>query len=153
MRNYELTLILDPNLGTEQLTQSLESIVSFVQGKGGILLNQDVKGKKALLATIKNHKEGIVAVLKFTMDASHIGDTEKHLKENTKVLRFLCLIVRSRKAKDKIPHLVPFLKSSAPTPREQVFGYEDHAQREETEVKSINLGEIDKKLEEIFKQP
>ncbi|GEM_PF-1607348 len=144
MRNYELTLILDSNLVAEQLTQSMESIVSFLQGKGGILLSQDTKGKKALLAPIKKHKEGIVAVLKFTMDASRIEDMEKHLKENTKILRFLCLLSISRKSRDKTPHIVPSLGSMPQTPREH---------QKETESKIIDLGEIDKKLEEIFKQP
>src|SRR3989338_5394469 len=90
MRNYELTLILTPDLGAEQLTQAIESVVSLLQGKGGILLSQDNKGKKALLSPIKSHKEGIVAVLKFTMDASHMQDLEKHLKEDAKILRYLC---------------------------------------------------------------
>jgi len=143
MRNYELTLIFDTDLGVEQLTQSMESVVSFIQGKGGILLNQDVKGKKALLAPIKNHKEGLVSVLRFTMDASHMQDLEKHLKENAKVLRFLCLISITRKNKGKTPHLVPSLGSTFKIPQEQ----------KETEPKMIDPGEIDKKLEEIFKHP
>jgi ribosomal protein S6 len=143
MRNYELTLIFGADLGTEQLIQAQENVASLIQGKGGILLSQDVKGRKALLAPIKSHKEGVVVVLKFTMDASHMQDLEKYLKENTQVLRFLCLISISRKNKDKTPHLVPSLRSAIQTPREQ---------REAT-TGIIDLGEIDKKLEEIFKQP
>ena len=153
MRNYELTCILDANLANEELARALESIIAFIQGKGGILLSQDVKGKKELLAPIKSHREGTVAVLRFTMDASHVGDMEKHLKENTKVLRSLCLIARTRRTKDKTPHLVPSLGSSAPTLREQSFGSEAQDRRENTETKPMDLGEIDKKLEEIFKQP
>ncbi|MBI2123786.1 MAG: 30S ribosomal protein S6 [Candidatus Wildermuthbacteria bacterium] len=141
MRNYELTLIFKPDLGPEQLTLAVENVVSLLQGKGGILLSQDSKGRKALLAPIKSHKEGIVMVLKFTMDASHMQDLEKYLKENMQVLRFLCLISVSRKSKDKTPHLVPSLGSTIQAPREQ----------EESEAKPMDLGEIDKKLEEIFK--
>ena len=143
MKNYELTLIFKADLGAEQLTQAIEGVVSFIQGKGGILLNQDNKGKKALLAPIESHKEGIVMVLKFTMDASHMQDLEKYLKENTQILRFLCLISVSRKSKDKTPHLVPSLGSAVQAPREQ----------REPKTKPMDLGEIDKKLEEIFKQP
>ena len=143
MRNYELTLIFDASLGTEQLTQALEGVVVFLQGKGGIMLSQDVKGKKALLAPIKKHKEGILAMLKFTMDASHMQDLEKYLKENAQVLRSLCLISISRKVKYKTPHLVPSLASVLPALGKQ----------EETATQKIDLGEIDKKLEEIFKQP
>ena len=143
MRNYELTLICKADLGTEQLTQAMESIVSLIQGKGGILLGQDSQGKKALLAPIKNHKEGLVSVLKFTMDASYMQDLEKYLKEDARILRFLCLIAISRKSREKTPHLVPSLESWPQAPREQT----------EIEPKMIDLGEIDKKLEEIFKQP
>src|SRR3989344_4247152 len=119
MRNYELTLIFTADLGTEQLTQAQESVVSLIQGKGGILLSQDSKGKKALLAPIKSHKEGIVMVLKFTMDASHMQDLERYLKESAQILRFLCLISVSRKSKDKTPHLVPSLGSAIQASREQ----------------------------------
>lgn len=143
MRNYELTLIFTADLGAEQLTLAQEDVISFVQGKGGILLSQDIKGKKALLAPIKNRKEGIVAVLKFTMDASHMQDLEKYLKENANILRFLCLLSISRKVKNKTPHLVPSLGSVLQAPRE----------REAAGTQKIDLGEIDKKLEEIFKQP
>jgi ribosomal protein S6 len=143
MRNYELTLIFTANLGPEQLTEALESIVSFVQGTGGILLSQDRKGKKALLAPIKGNKEGIVTVLKFAMDASHMQGLEKYLKENTKILRFLCLISIARKGRDKTPHLVPSLGSAPQAPQEL----------QEAKTNIIDLAEIDKKLEEIFKQP
>lgn len=153
MRNYELTLIFNADLGTEQLTQAIEGVISFLQDKGGILMSQDVKGKKALLAPIKGHKEGIVATLKFAMDASHMQDLEKYLKENTTILRFLCLISISRKVKYKTPHLVPSLSSTPQAPREQTFASETQTPREETETRAIDLGEIDKKLEEIFKQP
>lgn len=143
MRNYELTIIFTADLKAEQLTQAQEDVTSFIQGKGGILLSQDTKGKKALLAPIKSHKEGIVATLKFTMDASHMQDLEKYLKENAKILRSLCLISISRKIKYKTPHLAPSFASTPLAPREQ----------EETGTQKIDLGEIDKKLEEIFKQP
>ena len=134
MRNYELTTIFTADLGAEQLTQALEGVVSFIQGKGGILLSQDSKGKKALLAPIKKHREGIVAVLKFTMDASYMQDLKKYLKENPNILRSLCLISVSRKVKNKTPHLVPSLGSLPQAPREQ----------RETETTTIDLGEIDK---------
>ncbi|MDO8474241.1 MAG: 30S ribosomal protein S6 [bacterium] len=153
MRNYELTLIFAADLGTEQLTQAVESVVSLIQGKGGILLSQDIKGKKALLAPIKNHKEGTVAMLKFTIDASHMQDLEKHLKENTKILRFLCLISISRKTKNKTPHLVPSLGFLGTESSGRMSALRIPQEQKETETRSIDLGEIDKKLEEIFKQP
>lgn len=153
MRNYELTLIFRADLGAEQLTQAMEGVISFLQDKGGILLSQDVKGKKALLAPIKSHKEGVFATIKFAMDASHMQDLEKYLKENATILRFLCLISISRKVKYKTPHLVPTIGSTPQTPREQAHGSETQTPKEETETRAIDLGEIDKKLEEIFKQP
>jgi ribosomal protein S6 len=153
MRNYELTLIFKPDLGPEQLTLAVENVVSLLQGKGGILLSQDSKGRKALLAPIKSHKEGIVMVLKFTMDASHMQDLEKYLKENAQVLRFLCLISVSRKSKDKTPHLVPSLGSFGNESSGRMSAIQTPREQKEPDAKPMDLGEIDKKLEEIFKQP
>lgn len=141
MRNYELTLVFSGDLRAEQLTQALEGIVSFIQGKGGILLNQEIRGKRALLSPIKTQKEGNLAALKFTIDPSHKEELEKHLKEDSKILRFLCLVSVSRKAKGKIPHLTPSI------------AYPAAPQAAIEETKGIDLGDIDKKLEEIFKQP
>ena len=59
MRNYELTLVLAGDLTGEQLTQTVENVIFLIQGKGGLLLSQDVQGKRALLAPINNHKEGL----------------------------------------------------------------------------------------------
>lgn len=142
MRNYELTLVFSGDLKTEQLTQALEEIISFIQDKGGILLNQEIRGKRALLAPIKAQKEGNLAVVKFTIDPSHKEELGKYLKEDSKILRFLCIVSVSRKAKQKTPHLTPSIAYPA-MPKEQV----------QEETKSIDLGDIDKKLEEIFKQP
>lgn len=153
MRNYELTLIFRADLGAEQLTQAIEGVISFLQDKGGILMNQDVKGKKALLAPIKNHKEGIFATIKFAMDASHMQDLEKYLKENATILRFLCLISISRKVKYKTPHLVPSLASLGTEFSGRMSVAPAPSRQEEAETQKIDLGEIDKKLEEIFKQP
>ncbi len=142
MRNYELTLVFSGGLTSEQCIQTLEGIVSFIQGKGGILLNQEIRGKRALLSPIKTQKEGNLAELKFTIDPLNIGEVEKYLKEDQKVLRFLCLVSVSRKTKEKTPHLVPSI------------GYPAMPQASTEEAtRSIDLGDIDKKLEEIFKKP
>lgn len=143
MRNYELTLVFSGNLKTEQLIQALEDIVSLIQGKGGILLNQAIQGKRALLSPIKTQREGNLAELKFTIETSSMGELAKRLKENPKILRFLCVISVSKKAKGKTPHLTPSI-GPIPAALKEPIG---------EETKMIDLGEIDKKLEEIFKQP
>lgn len=153
MKNYELTSILRADLSSEQLTQAQESVISFIQSKGGILLNQDIKGKKPLPARVKDQKEGVVSVLKFTMDASHMQDLEKYLREHAQILRFLCLISISRKVKNRTPHLVPSLGGTPQVAQGQSFNLEPQDRKEATETKTMDLGEIDKKLEEIFKQP
>lgn len=142
MRNYELMLVFPGGLRAEQLTQAVEEIISLIQSKGGILLNQEIRGKRALLSPIKTQKEGNLAALKFTIDPSHIEELEKHLKEDQKILRFLCVVAVSRKVKEKTPHLAPQIGSLSAMSKEQT---------EETKI--IDLGDIDKKLEEIFKKP
>ena len=152
MRNYELTLVFSGDLKAEQLAQAQESIISFIQGQGGIMLNQEIRGKRALLSPIKTQKEGNLAGLKFTIDPSHIEEVEKYLKEDKKILRFLCLVSVLRKVKAKTPHLFE------PEPQGRRFALPTESlpimPKEQTEEKSqkIDLGDIDKKLEEIFKK-
>lgn len=152
MRNYELTLVFSGDLKAEQLTKEQESIVSFIQGKGGILLNQEIRGKRALLSPIKGRKEGNLAALKFTTDPSNIEELEKRLKESQNILRFLCLVSVSRKIKTKTPHLFE------PEPQSRRLALPTESlpmmtrERAEGESQKIDLGDIDKKLEEIFKK-
>ena len=142
MRNYELTLILAADLAEEQVNDILQGISSFLQEQGGILGIQDIKGKRRLLAPIEKSKEGYVIVLKFGIAAGHVEALEKHLKEQTQILRYMLLIAPQYVKKMATPRIAPTPVAVAATTTEE----------SPIEEPATDKEAIDKQLEEIFNE-
>lgn len=135
MRNYELTLLLKPGL-EEALRQELSAkVASLLQEAGALIVSQDSKGKRFLASPIAKQREAELAVVKFTVDPQRIPDVEKGLKATEAILRFTLLSWLPRKAQERT------------VARPVTFA----AAQENTEEPRVELGDIDKKLEEIFK--
>jgi len=135
MRNYELTLLLKVGLTEGELQGHLGEIASMLQDEGALIISQDSKGKRALLAPVNKHSEAQLAVIKFSADPQKIESIDKNLKEKESVLRFTLLSYTPQKAKQRI---------IVKTPAASVA-------KEATEEEKVEIGDIDKKLEEIFK--
>ena len=144
MRNYELTLILTADLAEEQVNDTIGKIASFLQEKGGILGNQDIKGKRPLLAPINKQAEAYVVVLKFTIGAEHTAELEAELKENDQVLRHMLLISPQYIKKILTPSIATPSTVKAVQPVAAVTLQEPTEKTDSTS--------IDKRLEEIFNE-
>ena len=110
----------------------MQQLASLVQEKGGILGEQQMLGKRPLLAPIKSQKEGFLASLAFTVSPEYLGELEAQYKGNSRVLR----------------SLLAQLKQQTETEGTQ----ETQQQREPRKEEKIDLKDIDEKLEEIFKE-
>ena len=135
MRNYELTLLLKVGLTEGELQGHLGEIASMLQDEGALIISQDSKGKRALLAPVNKHSEAQLAVIKFSADPQKIESIDKNLKEKESVLRFALLSYTPQKAKQRIIVKTPVASVA----------------KEATEEEKVEIGDIDKKLEEIFK--
>lgn len=127
MKNYELSLILAPELMGETLTKALQNIIGFIQDKGGLLEKQKIKGKQ---------RNGILAILAFSLKQEEIENLNKKIKDEKQILRSMVTITPRRKT--QVPTLAKQTAqpiSALKTPEEEKLSVED----------------IDKKLEEIFK--
>ena len=136
MRNYELTLLLRVNLMESELQGLLGEIASMLQDEGALIISQDGKGKRSLLAPVNKHSEAHLAVIKFTADPQKIESIHKNLKEKEDILRFALLSYVPKKAKERV-----IAKTTIATP----------VAKETKEEQKVEIGDIDKKLEEIFK--
>ena len=137
MRNYELTLLLKASVDESSLQGLLGEIASMLQDEGALIITQDIKGKRALLAPVKKHSEAQLAVIKFTMDPQKIESMDTNLKNKESILRFALLTYTPQKAKERL------IAKPVATPA--------IAKEEPAEVEKVEIGDIDKKLEEIFK--
>ena len=130
MRNYELTLLLKVGLTEGELQGHLGEIASMLQDEGALIMSQDSKGKRALLAPVNKHSEAQLAVIKFSADPQKIESIDKNLKEKESVLRFALLSYTPQKAKQRF---------IVKTPAASVA-------KEATEEEKVEIGDIDKKL-------
>lgn len=91
MRDYELTLILKPNLPDETREKLLEQIKKIVEGAKGKIESQDLWGKKTLAYSIRKEKEGVYVYFILTLPENEVFPLEKKIKIEEGILRHLLL--------------------------------------------------------------
>ena len=87
MRQYELMIILDPDLEERTIQPSLDKFLSVITKGGGTLDNVDLWGKRRLAYEIKKKTEGIYAVVTFNAESATAKELDRQLGLNESVLR------------------------------------------------------------------
>jgi len=89
VRKYELLYILKHDSAPEKTAAARDKINSVIESEGGMLVNEDVWGKKKLAFEVKKYQKGIFILTHFLGEPSHIREIERNLKLNQEVLRYL----------------------------------------------------------------
>ena len=63
---YELMVILDPEIDERTVAPSLDKFLNVIRNDGGTIENVDIWGRRRLAYEIKKKTEGIYAVVNFT---------------------------------------------------------------------------------------
>ena len=92
MRNYELMLLLDPNLQEEDSKALLDQIQQTIKTNQGNIIKLNQWGKRKLTYEIKKFQEAIYAIIDFELEPEHLVDLEKSIKFNEKILRYLIVL-------------------------------------------------------------
>ena len=79
MRDYELIVIIHPDLDDEAINQALDRIRGWIDSSKGTIENIDNWGKRRLAYEIQKQKEGIYYLLNITIDPQSIADLERNL--------------------------------------------------------------------------
>ncbi len=87
MRQYELMIILDPDLEERTIQPSLDKFLSVITKDGGTLDNVDLWGKRRLAYEIKKKSEGIYAVVTFNAESATAKELDRQLSLNESILR------------------------------------------------------------------
>ena len=87
MRQYELMVILDPELDDRTIAPSLDKFLSVVTKDGGSVDNVDIWGRRRLAYEIKKKAEGIYAVVDMTTEPDVAKELDRQLNLNEAVLR------------------------------------------------------------------
>ena len=89
MRSYELGVILQAALEEADLTQAVEKISGHLKTGGGAVTSVNVWGKRTMTYPIRKQREGTYVFWQAQLEPQAIGEIERNLKLDEKVLRYL----------------------------------------------------------------
>jgi small subunit ribosomal protein S6 len=87
MRQYELMVILDPEVEERTVAPSLEKYLSVISNEGGTVDKVDIWGRRRMAYDIRKKSEGIYAVVDFTSSVETAKELDRQLGLNEAVLR------------------------------------------------------------------
>ncbi len=87
MRQYELMIILDPEVDERTVAPSLDKLLAVVKTGGGEIDKVDIWGKRRLAYDINKRSEGIYAVVNMTTTPELAQELDRQLGLNEAVLR------------------------------------------------------------------
>ncbi len=89
MREYELVVILTPQLAEEEMPAAIERLSQSVTNRGGEVVEVNPWGRRKLAYPIQRHIEGNYVLTKIKLDPARTVELESGLKMSEEVLRHL----------------------------------------------------------------
>jgi len=87
MHQYELMVILDPEIDERTVAPSLDKFLNVIRNDGGTIDKVDIWGKRRLAYEINKKTEGIYAVVDMTAKAESTVELDRQLKLSEAVMR------------------------------------------------------------------
>ena len=87
MHQYELMVILDPEIDERTVAPSLDKFLNVIRNDGGTIDNVDIWGRRRLAYEINKKTEGIYAVVALTSTAAATVELDRQLKLSEAVMR------------------------------------------------------------------
>ena len=87
MHQYELMVILDPEIDERTVAPSLDKFLNVIRNDGGTVDKVDIWGKRRLAYEINKKNEGIYAVVDFTAESATTNELDRQLNLSEAVMR------------------------------------------------------------------
>ena len=91
MNKYELTIIVNPNLGEEALKAEFEQVQALIERFGGTVEKVDDWGKRRLAYEINKIKEGFYRFTTFTSEPQAPAEIESRIRIRENIIRYLII--------------------------------------------------------------
>jgi len=95
LRDYELVLIISPEVVEEKFEATIDNISRFITGKGGVVSDIERWGKRKLAYPIRHFVEGSYVLTKFKLKPAFGKELEANLQISEDVLRHLLIKLSS----------------------------------------------------------
>jgi small subunit ribosomal protein S6 len=89
VREYELVLVVSPDVGDEGFPATVERVSKFINERGGAVKDVDQWGRRRLAYPIRRFTEGFYAVTHFSLEPTEVRALEGNLDLAEDVLRHL----------------------------------------------------------------
>ena len=87
MRQYEVMVIIDPDVDDRQVNGLLDKPLAGLTKAGGTVDATDVWGRRRLAYQIKKKSEGIYVVVNVTAEPAVVKELDRQLTLNEQILR------------------------------------------------------------------
>lgn len=87
MRQYELMIIIDPELDERTVQPTLDKFLKVVTADGGKIDNVDIWGRRRLAYDIKKKSEGIYAVVTMSTESATAKELDRQLSLSEQIMR------------------------------------------------------------------
>jgi small subunit ribosomal protein S6 len=88
-RDYELGIIVNPDVGDEQARAVVERVTQLVTAQGGQVVRVNAWGRRRLAYPIDHHRDGLYFFFDLSMEAQVSNQIVQALRVNEDILRFL----------------------------------------------------------------
>lgn len=89
LRDYELVLIVVPQLDDEGLATFTERVSGWITAVNGTVTGTNVWGRRQLAYAIRKHTEGIYVMVNFQLAPGATRELERNLKLDEQIIRHL----------------------------------------------------------------
>ncbi len=155
-RNYELMVLVQPELRESEAKKKLKELEDFIESLGGKISMKDELGKLETAYDIKGFDRALYVVYQLQFPGEALSELNQHLRIDKDIIRFLIIstpegyeyvryeeeapsIMDEEEEKPKAKKAAP--KASASAPKDQ---------KDKDEGKEPSKEEVDKKLDDIL---
>ncbi len=89
MTEYEILLLLDPELAEDKQAETVDRLRTLIEEGGGTLERHDVWGRRKLAYPIDKKEEGVYHLLSFSATPETLDELSRVLKIDDDVLRHM----------------------------------------------------------------
>ena len=91
LRDYELVLVISPEVAEEEFEATIDNISRLITGKGGTVSDIERWGKRRLAYPIRHFVEGSYVLARFKLQPAFGKELEANLRISEEVLRHLLI--------------------------------------------------------------
>lgn len=93
MRNYEVVIIVHPDLDETAMTGVVDRVKGWIADSGGAVEKVDLWGKRRMAYSIRKQREGQYALFHSQMAPTFTSELERNMRLLEPILRYMITVV------------------------------------------------------------